>query len=132
MDSRAYRKELNKGEIVITEADKGKMFTVSSKENYIAQGTEHTSKDKEINHNEVKIRQTKLSNTGKAISLIFNVGQNHGEMNRRRCHENAMSENCTVPLLKVYPKVHKPVQADGIPKSRAVVGASDAMSTRAS
>ena len=66
------------GEIMIMEADKGKVFTVSSMQSYIKQGREHTSKDEKVKEGKAKIHQTKMTCTAKAICNIFCVESTMG------------------------------------------------------
>ena len=60
------------------------------------------------------------------------MGALHGDKNAKRVWDNVAAETCTVPDLYLMPKLHKVFNSKGIPKSRAVVGASSGMSTRAS
>ena len=45
---------------------------------------------------------------------------------------NVTSDSNIVPTMKLLQKIHKPVPSDGVPKTRAIVGASSAMTARAS
>ena len=77
-------KRVNKAEIMILEADKGKRFVVVDEATYIAMSLDHTSKDVEVALPEVKVAQRILSQTAKLLgggqgSLCQELHQVHGQ-----------------------------------------------------
>ena len=62
---------------------------------------------------------------------MFGTGMSQGYSNYVRCHNNARSEAEDVPVMKILPKVHKPLTPAGHPASQPVVAAATGMSSRA-
>ncbi len=118
------------GEMIIAESDKGKTITVMSPECHHRIGMEMTQGDREIGDRKVRTTQRKMAAHGRALSKIFNVGESKGPNNQDRCFANASSEACSVPILKVARKTHKPLKANGDPKARAIVAADNCVTSR--
>ena len=80
----------------------------------------------------VKKAQADVSNTGKCLANIFALGQDHGDNNAKRAYDNVAGEACSVPIMTVFPKLHKPVASNGDPVTRPIVGAASGMTARVS
>ena len=59
------------------------------------------------------------------------LGEDKGEESAKRAWSNVGGHACNVPALKVLPKIHKPRLPNGDPKTRPVVGAANALNSRA-
>ena len=119
-------------EIVVGISDKCKKLCVSSIEAYVAQGQVHIGNDKEVCRKEVEEIQRKMNGTSKALANIFGVGTDGSEQAAKRTWSNLNSSTCTVPALRLAPKLHKKLNPDGNPMTRPIVGANNCMTSRAS
>jgi hypothetical protein len=65
----------------------------------------------------VRKHQAKITAQAKAICNIFKLEHEHGESNINKCYDNAASDSCIVPQLKLYQKLHKPGQTQSYLKT---------------
>ena len=130
MALKALGKKVAKNEVIILQADKGKKFVVVD-ENTHKIMADHIKGDKEIAPEEVRKCQTILTTTAKALANIIGLVKDQSQKNYSRCMDNVGSEAEDAPTLKIMPKVHKPLNQEGIPQSRPVVAAASGLSSRA-
>ena len=90
------KKKVNNGTVVVRCSDKGNTLTVSDIECYIRQ--EHTKGNMKIEHSEVIDIQRRLDHHSRSLAVIFGVGANHAESNKRRCYE-ALSLRSGIALV---------------------------------
>merc|ERR1712082_332703 len=93
-------------------------------------GMDAVGKDRAISEKEIGTIQRRLNGHARSLVKIFNIGESKGELNVQRCWNNASSEAEAVPLLKLSIKTHKPVQENGDPQARAIIGASCCTTSR--
>ena len=90
---------------------------VCSREAYLSMGLEHTKKDRIATLKEVLEKQRLLTSHARALVNIFKVGINHGDGNQNRVWDNSSSQAGSIPVLYLMPKMHKPIQSNGLPKT---------------
>ena len=124
------KKRVQAGEIVVLPADKGSQFTVSSQESYTRQGDTHTLLDRKIKDSELGLFQARMNSLSRGLAKVTGIGANWGDKNIARCWNNLTTDACIAPLLYPSPKVHKPADNLGDPKSRPIVQASSCVTSR--
>ena len=125
------QRKVNKLEIIVLEADKGKRFVVVDEATYVAMSRDHIMKDRVVEPEDVTIAQRIMSMTAKALTTILGVGKDQSSKNQARCHDNSGSGAEDAPILKLLPKVHKVPTPSGHPQSRPVVAAASGLTSRA-
>ena len=115
------------GEVVIIETDKTGKFAILSREDYMAAGMVHTSKDEEVTEEYVKSNQRVLNGHCSLWLKIFNVGQDW--MHQARHRETKINKSCCIPILRLLFKDHKTWSpSDGTPPpTRPVFAANSGM-----
>ena len=96
------KKKVNDGTVVVRCSDKGNTLRVSDIECYIRQGREHTKGDMKIEHSEVIDIQRRLDHHSRALAVIFGVGANHAESNKRRCYEVLSLRSGIAPVMTYF------------------------------
>ena len=86
-------KRIEKEEIMILKTDKSGRFVVTTPEKYIEMGTEHTSKDTEINWMKMKEMEKKVTSHSLAWEVIWNSGEDHHHQDRIIRSRNTRSGN---------------------------------------
>ena len=122
-------KRIAEGEIHVSQSDKGKKIVVMDMDTYYNMSIVHTKQDKEIDWRILEQTQRDLRAHARAVSRIFKLGEGPGSRNKARCFDNISSWACDPPVLRCMAKTHKPLEADGVPKSRPVVGAAKGLTT---
>ena len=125
------QKRVKSGEIVVCIADKGKQLTACSIESYKRQGMVHVGSDHEVGWAEIRAAQVRLTANARSLAKIFRLGEALGDRNAKRAWENISGQACSVPVLRVVPKLHKPTNPNGDPKTRPIVGATSGLTARA-
>ena len=125
-------KRVKENEIVVQVSDKCKRLCVSSMKVYEEQVNEHLKDCKKVDNKQVEEVNVTLNGTAKAAANIFMVGHDGTDDGAQRCWSNYMSESCTVPVMRLCPKLHKTINKDGTPKMRPIVGAGSCIAARAS
>ena len=92
----------------------------------------HIWKTKKVLWTEIREINKELNGTSKAMANVFCVGNDESDESAKRTWSNYNSDSCTVPALRICPKLHKPLGEGGAPKTRPIVGASTCMAARAS
>ena len=128
----SIKKRVANNEIVIQISDKCKKLCVSTLEEYKKQGREHTKNCKIVGWEKIRETNKNINGTSKAMSNIFSVGTDGPEESAKRTWANFNSESCEIPSMRISPKLHKDLNKDGSPKTRAIVGAGKCMAARGS
>ena len=79
---KSLQKRINYEEIVVLKTDKSSRFVVTTLENYLEMGREHTDKDEEVDWEEVKNMERKINFHTTAWELIWRTGEDHGHKER--------------------------------------------------
>ena len=79
---KSLQKRIKNEEILIMKTDKSSKFVVTTPEEYVKMGEEHTKKDEEIEIREVKEMEKIINNHTIAWSLMWNSGENHDHVDR--------------------------------------------------
>ena len=79
---KTLQERVKKGEIVIMKTDKSSRFVVTTPEEYLAMGAEHTSKDIEISWERVKEMEKTINSHSTAWTLMWGAGQDHTHTDR--------------------------------------------------
>ena len=74
---------------------------------------------------QVREIQSKVKAHLTALNRIFNTGANHHKKSKERMWRAKEAMATIIPNLYIFPKDHRPVKADGQPKTRPVCGASE-------
>ena len=117
---RTLTKKVAELEVIVIQADKGKKFVVVDQPTYLAMGLDHVSKAKEVSPADVRTSQRILSSTARSLVNVLGLGSSSSHAGYVRCLDNAGSGAEDVPVMKLLPKVHKPVAPGGQPQSRPV------------
>ena len=119
------------GEIVISNSDKSQEITVSSRDSYIAQGNEHTTKDKVCTWKEVMdSKHVTLCHT-RALTKVFSIGEEQSDSSKDRLTDALHEDSTILPDMIVQQKTHKPIDPKtGLPKTRGVCLASATFNQR--
>ena len=86
MGLKSLRKRIKNGSLVIADTDKSKRFACLSRDQYIASGMKHASKDIEISPSKVKRIQSTVNDHTWWFKSMSNCGSNWG-------HEDRMARN---------------------------------------
>ena len=70
---KSLKKRVNAREIVITETDKSKRFSILTMKQYIESGDKHVKKDLEIQHSEIKEIQKTVNDHCTWLRSIFGI-----------------------------------------------------------
>ena len=116
-------------DVIILKADKGKKFVVVDQATYLSTGQDHVSKDITTSPTEVRTSQWVLSTTARSLVNVLGVGTSTSHSGYVRCLENTGSGAEDVPVMKLLPKVHKPVAPGGQPQSCPIVTAASGLSS---
>ena len=95
---KSLRKRIKDSEIVIVEADKGKVITVSQYESYLRQGEVHTSKDTPISLEDARKCQVANNSIAKMLGNVFCIGAATGVSGRERAMSNLASMATSIPI----------------------------------
>ena len=82
---------VNKGELDISLADKGKWIVAMPLSIYQMIVRTHTSKDQEVSWSQIEKAQREIRSNARSLAKIFRLGENKGERNQSRCHDNISS-----------------------------------------
>ena len=118
--------------VVVGMTDKSGKFTMSSQESYIAQGETHTKGDKKISWEEVTKIQNEVNCHTRALANVFSISKEWGEKEEERTRKAMQEKSTILPQMLLRQKDHKPLQADGLPKTRAMCSASNTINQRVS
>ena len=124
-------KRVNKREIVILQADKGKRMVVMNTDMYLRMAEEHIVPGDEVDEKTLRKSQHLLTATAKGLAGVLGVGSSQSARNATRCYDNVVSHAEDAATLKLLPKVHKVTREQGHPQSQPLVTASSGMSSRA-
>ena len=105
---------------------------VSALSEYEKQGEEHLKGCKIVEQEKIEDVNRQLNGTSKSLSNMFCVGDSGTDDAAERTWANYNAESTAVPPMRICPKLHKDLNEDGSPKTRAIVGASSCMAARAS
>ena len=119
---RKLTKRVKAGEIVVIETDKSGKLAICSMEAYMAMGDAHAMKDKVATWEKVKESQKIILGTLKSLNRIFNTAENEGD-DMARAWDAKELQATSIPINSYTPKDHKPVEPDGLPKTRPLCGA---------
>ena len=108
---------VNKTEIVVLQADKGKRVVVMDPETYLRMAEEHVVPTDEIDEKAFRKSQQLLSATAKGLAVVLGVGSSQLARNSNRCDDNVRSQAEDAATLKLLPKVHKVAREGGHPQS---------------
>ena len=100
---------------MITVGDKDKKLSISTVESYRQQGAVHLKGTKEVWWPEIRAAQKLTDSVARMFSNIVFIGGNLSENSAKRTFENYSTSACIIPILKLAPKTHKPLQPDGNP-----------------
>ena len=120
------------GEIIINETDKSGNMTVSSRENYKAQGDAHTQNDEVVDWKTIEVAKKEIKNHLTAICNMFQMGRDWGETMETRVRRAMVELSTVIPQMSCSPKDHKPLPESGVPKTRPLMNASSSMNQRVS
>ena len=102
---KSLKKRVKEGEIVILPTDKTGLFTVMSRDTYLACGLSHTKGDRQVDWDDLKLAQSELNGHTSMMIKIFNIGRTWEHTHRIR--ESMLGETmATCPLSLLY-KDHK-------------------------
>jgi len=73
---KSLKKRVSKGDIVVTQIDKLKRFSVLTRQQYIESGMQHTKRDLEIDPKRVKRIQNTVNDHVKWLGEMSNLGSN--------------------------------------------------------
>ena len=124
-----YKKTYN---VVISTTDKSGKYTLNSRDSYKAQGDKHVSGDKEISWDDVTVIQNEVICHSKALCNVFKISNQWGEKEEARTRRAMAEKSTIIPQMVITQKDHKPIQDDGLPKTRAMCGASQSINQRVS
>ena len=124
-----YKKTYN---VVISTTDKSGKYTLNSRDSYKAQGDKHVSGDKEISWDDVTTIQNEVICHSKALCNVFKISNQWGEKEEARTRRAMAEKSTIIPQMVITQKDHKPIQDDGLPKTRAMCGASQSINQRVS
>ena len=99
------RKRLREKEIIIMKTDKSNKFSVTSVEDYIKLGEEHTGKDKEITLAEITEREKILNGHCSMWIKMWGVAEAHNQSDRVR--GSRITHSCNVASMTLLHKDHK-------------------------
>ena len=102
---KSLKKRMTNEEIIVMKTDKSGKFVVTTPENYIKMGEEHTKKDEEVSWDEVREKERIVSQHTKAWDLIWRTGENHDHTDRIIKSKSTRSGNQA--SLKLLYKDHK-------------------------
>ena len=122
-------KRIAEGEIHVSQSDKGKRIVIMDMDMYYNMSIVHTAQDTEVDWRTLEQTQRDLRAHSRALPRIFRLGEGPSNRNRARCFDNISSWACNPPVMRCMAKTHKPVGANGVPKSRPVVGAAQGLTT---
>ena len=102
---KSLKSRIKKGELVVCQSDKSNKFCVLSREQYIAAGLSHCSKDLKVNSTEVKRLQAFVNSNVAWIHDI--VGTGHHWNHHDRIIRSTNDQGCQIAPLKILIKDHK-------------------------
>ena len=112
--------------------DKSGRYTVSSRASYKAQGDQHTLGDRVVEWDEINRIQNEVVCHAKALANVFCMSKEWGEKEEERTHRAMATKSTVIPQMLITQKDHKALQENGLPKTRAMCGASQTMNQRIS
>ena len=122
-------KRVAKGDIHVSQSDKGKRVVVMDMEIYHEMSKVHTAQDEEVDWRTLEETQRDLRAHSRALARVFSLSEGPSNRNRARCFDNITSLACDPPIMRCMAKTHKPIGENGVPKSRPVVGAAQGLTT---
>ena len=102
---KSLQKRISEEEIVVLKTDKSSRFVVTTPENYLEMGREHTDKDEEVGWEEVKNMERKINSHTTAWELIWRTGEDHGH--KERVLRTRVTRSCNQATLALLYKDHK-------------------------
>ena len=102
---KSLKKRVSKGDIVVTQTDKSKRFSVLTRQQYIESGMQHTKKDLEIDPKRVKRIQNTVNDHVKWLGEMSNLGSNWQHESRMR--KNICDKGEQVCNMSILVKDHK-------------------------
>ena len=88
--------------------------------------------DKEISWDDVTVIQNEVICHSKALCNVFKISNQWGEKEEARTCRAMAEKSTVIPQMVITQKDHKPIQDDGLPKTRAMCGASQSINQRVS
>ena len=86
-------KRINNEEIMVVKTDKSGRFIVTTPDNYVEMGKEHTDKDEEIDWYKLKELEKNVAEHSTAWELIWRTGEDHNHQDRVLRSRNTRSGN---------------------------------------
>ena len=102
---KTLQERINKDEVIIMKTDKSNKFVVTTPDNYVKMGEEHTAKDKEITWKQMRELETVVSSHTMAWDSIWNTGEDHGH--NSRVIKSRMTRSGNQATLSLLYKDHK-------------------------
>ena len=119
------KKRIGAGTLVICETDKSGKLTPMTPEVYTKLGEVHTKGDKTVTWSDVQAAQRLLKGHLRIINHIFNPGADSGA--KERVWSAKELKSTVLPVNSLLVKDHKPLNEEGLPKTRPVCGVSCSM-----
>ena len=117
---RSLKARVKSGEIVITETDKSKRFSILTKEQYRKSGLKHTSKDQEISVDKLSSIQNTVNSHCSWVSKIFGIGSNWEHTDRVASSMTENSESVAPLYLLIKDQKGWTEDSNAPPPSRPV------------
>ena len=113
------KKRIKDGEIVVLQTDKSGKLCITTLENYIKMGEEHTRGDKKVDAKKIEEIEREVNGHTSMWNKILNLGKDWNQEGRFR--ESTISKSKNVAVLTLLPKDHKNIDpVSGLPKTRPV------------
>ena len=90
---RSLQKRIAKRELIVLKIDKSSKLAVTTEDEYMKMGLEHTKNDKEITRAEIIENEELLNGHNRAWAQIWNSGQDHNHSSRIITSKTTHSEN---------------------------------------
>ena len=117
---RSLKARVKSGEIVITETDKSKRFSILTKEQYRKSCLKHTSKDQEISVDKLSSIQNTVNSHCSWVSKIFGIGSNWEHTDRVASSMTENSESVAPLYLLIKDQKGWTEDSNAPPPSRPV------------
>ena len=97
---KSLQERIGKDEIIIMRTDKSSKFVITTPEEYVKMGEEHTQNDKEISWEEVRELERIVHGHTLAWDLVWRTGEDHGHQDRvTRSRATRSGNQATLTLL---------------------------------
>ena len=97
---RSLQSRINKDELIVMKTDKSSKFVITTPDEYIKMGEEHTVKDREISWGEVRELERVVHGHTVAWDQVWHTGEDHGHQDRvSRSRATRSGNQATLTLL---------------------------------